>query len=97
MRDITDAERKATMLAEADAALDDARLLGDLVVGAALAQRDDADPLAATTVARNARRLMLDARRPCGTTARWHGRSCATLPTTGWSRRAARSARSRSG
>jgi hypothetical protein len=38
VRDIPDAERKAAMLAEADAALDDARLLGDLVVAAALAQ-----------------------------------------------------------
>ena len=47
-------ERKAALLEEADEALADARLLGDLVVGAALAQRDDADPLAATAVARNA-------------------------------------------
>ena len=59
VRDIPDAERKTQLLADADAALDDARLLGDLVVGAALAQRDDADPLAATAVARNAR-VMLD-------------------------------------
>jgi len=59
VRDIPDAERKSVMLAEADTALDDARLLGDLVVGAALAQRDDADPLAATAVARDVR-LMLD-------------------------------------
>jgi hypothetical protein len=51
VRDIPDAERKATLLAEADAALDDARLLGDLIVGAALAKLDDADPLAATEVA----------------------------------------------
>lgn len=55
VRDIPDAKRKAQLLADADAALDDARLLGDLVVGAALAQRDDADPLAATAVARNTR------------------------------------------
>jgi hypothetical protein len=59
VRDIPDAERKAKLLADADAALDDARLLGDLVIGAALAERDDADPLAATAVARNAR-VMLD-------------------------------------
>jgi len=59
VRDIPDAERKTAMLAAADSSLDDARLLGDLIVGAALAQRDDADPLAATTVARNVR-LMLD-------------------------------------
>ena len=44
---------------EADAALDDARLLGDLVVGAALAQLDDADPLA-TTESRANVRAMLD-------------------------------------
>jgi hypothetical protein len=59
VRDIHDAERKTKLLASADAALDDARLLGDLVVGAALAQRDDADPLAAPAVARNFR-VMLD-------------------------------------
>ena len=59
VRDIPDAERKTRMLADADAALNDARLLGDLVVGAALAQRDDADPLAAPAVARNVR-VMLD-------------------------------------
>jgi hypothetical protein len=59
VRDIPDAERKSRLLADADAALNDARLLGDLVVGAALAQRDHADPLAASSVARNVR-LMLD-------------------------------------
>ena len=53
VRDVVDAERKAALLAAADAALDDARLLGDLIVGAALAQHDDADPLAATAVASN--------------------------------------------
>jgi hypothetical protein len=47
VRDPHDAERKAELLAEADAALNDARLLGDLVVAAALAQADDADPFAA--------------------------------------------------
>ncbi len=58
VRDIPDADRKASLLAEADAALDDARLLGDLVVGAALTQRDDADPLAASSVARNMRTML---------------------------------------
>ena len=55
MHDVVDARRKAAMLDEADKALADARLLGDLVVGAALSQRDDADPLAATAVARKLR------------------------------------------
>jgi hypothetical protein len=45
VNDMVDAERKAALLADADAALSDARLLGDLVVGAALSQIDDADPL----------------------------------------------------
>jgi hypothetical protein len=58
VRDIPDAERKATLLAEADGALDDARLLGDLVVGAAMAQLDDADPLAATEVAGRVRTMV---------------------------------------
>ena len=51
VRDISDADRKAELLAEADEATEDARLLGDLVVGAALAGLDDADPLASTEVA----------------------------------------------
>lgn len=46
VRDPVDAERKAELLYEADEALTDARLLGDVVVGAALSQQDDADPLA---------------------------------------------------
>ena len=46
VRDIADADRKAELLAAADTATDDARLLGDLVVGAALAGFGDADPLA---------------------------------------------------
>ena len=58
VRDVLDAERKAAMLAQADAALDDARLLGDLVVGAALAQLDDADPLASADVARSIRTMV---------------------------------------
>lgn len=55
VHDVVDARRKAAMLDEADEALGDARLLGDLVVGAALSQRDDADPLAATAVAHSLR------------------------------------------
>jgi hypothetical protein len=58
VNDVLDAERKAAMLAQADAALDDARLLGDLVVGAALAQLDDADPLASADVARHIRTMV---------------------------------------
>ena len=50
VRDLPDAERKAALLREAEAALADARLLGDLVVGAALAGLDDADPLIAIEV-----------------------------------------------
>ena len=71
---------------QADAALDDARLLGDLVVGAALAQLDDADPLDAADVARNIR----DDGRPRSARARAdgrRGRSCARSPRHGWSRR----------
>jgi hypothetical protein len=45
VRDVRDAERKATLLADAEEALGDARLVGDLVVGAALSQVPDADPL----------------------------------------------------
>ena len=52
VRDVVDAERKAALLREAEAALADARLLGDLVVGAALAGVGDADPLIATDVSR---------------------------------------------
>ena len=55
---LRDAERKAALLAQADAALTDARLLGDLVVGAALAQLDDADPLAAPDVAGSVRTMV---------------------------------------
>lgn len=49
--DVADAERKAELLALAEDATEDARLLGDLVVGAALAGLDDADPLAFAEVA----------------------------------------------
>ncbi len=45
VRDVRDAERKSALLAQADAALRDARLFGDLVVGAALSRQPDADPL----------------------------------------------------
>ncbi len=58
VRDIPDAERKARMLAEADLALQDARLLGDLIVGAALAQLDDCDPLGWAEVAANVRTMV---------------------------------------
>ena len=58
VRDVLDAERKAAMLARADAALDDARLLGDLIVGAAFAQLDDADPLGSADVACNIRAMV---------------------------------------
>jgi hypothetical protein len=56
--DIADAHRKEALLAEADVALDDGRLLGDLIVGAALAQHEDADPLAATDVAAKVRTML---------------------------------------
>ena len=58
VRDIADAQRKEALLAEADVALDDGRLLGDLIVGAALAQHEDADPLAATDVAGKVRTML---------------------------------------
>jgi hypothetical protein len=45
VRDPKDAERKAQLLAQADEALEDARLLGDLIVGAALGQLEDGDAL----------------------------------------------------
>ena len=51
VRDIADADRKTELLAAADAATGDARLLGDLIVGAPLAGLDDADPLASPDVA----------------------------------------------
>jgi hypothetical protein len=56
--DIADAQRKEALLAEADVALNDGRLLGDLIVGAALAQHEDADPLAATDVAVSVRTML---------------------------------------
>ena len=63
VRDVPDAERKTAMLEQADSALDDARLLADLIVGAALSQPDDADPLVATNVRQNTR-TMLDPDEP---------------------------------
>ncbi len=58
--DVGDADHKAELLRKADIALQDARMLGDLIVGAALAQLDDADPLYASEVAGRVR-TMLDA------------------------------------
>jgi hypothetical protein len=58
VRDPVDAERKAELLEQSDEALADARLLGDLVVGAALSQLDDADPLTDTRVAPAVRTLL---------------------------------------
>ena len=57
VRDVRDAERKAALLARAEEVLDDARLVGDLVVGAALSQQHDADPLVAP-IAGDVRRLL---------------------------------------
>jgi hypothetical protein len=51
VRDPKDAVRKAQLLARANEALEDAHLLGDLIVGAALAQREDSDPFAGTRAA----------------------------------------------
>jgi hypothetical protein len=51
VRDIADAKRKAELLGQAEDATRDAGLLGDLIVGAALASVDDADPLAYPEVA----------------------------------------------
>jgi methylase of polypeptide subunit release factors len=57
VRDVRDAARKSELLAEADQALMDARLFGDLIVGAALAQLDEADPLASSEVATQIRTM----------------------------------------
>ena len=69
---------------EADAALDSARLLGDLVVGAALAGVDDADPLDPREVPRDIR-TMVDTK-PRHSSARLQARSCAHSLRPGWSR-----------
>lgn len=61
VRDTTDAARKHTLLDQADEAMEDAKLLADLVVGAALAQQPDADPLVATNVAGNTREMLAGA------------------------------------
>ncbi|WP_249019144.1 Eco57I restriction-modification methylase domain-containing protein [Conexibacter sp. S30A1] len=58
VREIADAERKALLLAQAQAALADARLIGDLIVAAALAGVEDADPLKGPDVARRIRTLL---------------------------------------
>jgi hypothetical protein len=51
VNDMGDSARKEELLARADRALDDARLFGDLVVGAALAELDGSDLLALGDVA----------------------------------------------
>ena len=58
VRDIADAERKAVLLAQAETALGDAKLLGDLIVAAALVGIEDADPLNGPDVARRIRTLL---------------------------------------
>jgi hypothetical protein len=58
VRDIPDAERKAALLREAFEAIDDARLLGDLVVGAALAGVEDDDPLLSSETEREVATLL---------------------------------------
>ncbi|HWT94814.1 MAG TPA: type IIL restriction-modification enzyme MmeI [Solirubrobacteraceae bacterium] len=77
VRDAQDADRKAQMLAEADEALDDARLLGDLVVAAALAKVDDADPFAAMDPAHVRVMLAPDVSETNRTVARDHIRKLA--------------------
>jgi type I restriction-modification system DNA methylase subunit len=52
VRDALDAQRKATLLARSDEALADARLLGDLIVGAALSQLEDADAFTSSDAGR---------------------------------------------
>ena len=82
VRDVRDAERKAALLAEADAALDDARLLGDLVVGAALAAARRRRPARRDRGRRLASGRCSTTRRPSSTG--WpRGRSCGRSPTTG--------------
>jgi hypothetical protein len=58
VRDIPDAERKADLLAEASEAIDDARLLGDLVIGAALTGEEDDDPLLSSETEREVATLL---------------------------------------
>jgi hypothetical protein len=60
VNDPRDAERKAALLARAEQALEDASLVGDLVVGAALSQQTDADPLVSAKVAGGLRALFGD-------------------------------------
>ncbi|HUC01020.1 MAG TPA: DNA methyltransferase [Solirubrobacterales bacterium] len=56
--EIADVDRKRALLEEADDALEDARVLGDLIVGAAMTQIDGADPLALGDVARQVRSML---------------------------------------
>jgi hypothetical protein len=58
VRDIPDAERKAALLSDAFEAIDDARLLGDLVIGAALAGVEDDDPLLSSETEREVATLL---------------------------------------
>lgn len=51
VRDPHDAREKALMLRSADEASSDARLIGDIAIGAAFAQRDDLDAFAGTSAA----------------------------------------------
>ncbi|MCP9490183.1 MAG: hypothetical protein MSC31_09950 [Solirubrobacteraceae bacterium MAG38_C4-C5] len=81
VRDVRDAEHKAALLGEAEEALGDARLVGDLMVGAALSQVPDADPLTGSVAGEV--RVLLDSSvaavdRDVARTA------CATGRRTGW-------------
>ncbi len=58
VHDVRDAASKERLLEEADEAMADAKLLADLVVGAALSQQPDDDPLVATNVAANTRTML---------------------------------------
>jgi len=63
VNDPPDATRKRELLARADGATRDGRLLGDLIVGAAIAGQEDADPLWGDSVATDLR-LVLDGDAP---------------------------------
>jgi len=63
----SEAESKALRLHEAEEAVADARLLGDLIVGAAMAKLEDADPLAGGVAAQV--RALLDPDLDAGTRA----------------------------
>ena len=81
VRDVRDADRKADLLARAEEALADARLVGDLVVGAALSRQPDDDPLT-PRVAAELRRLFADDASETDRAAGAHA-SCARSPPTG--------------